>query len=359
MWPRSDFLDLLGIEHPILQAPMGGESTTQMAIAVCEAGGLGGLGCSFMSDDAIRQAVDEIRDGTSRPFNLNFFAHPQPRADPESDRRIGALLAPFYEELGITCIPTRAAAPCDPFDDSRLALMLELRPKVVSFHFGLPRPEMVAALRDAGCAILCSATTVAEARRLAAAGVDAIIAQGWEAGGHRGSFDVLPEDAGVGTMALVPQIADAVDVPVIAAGGIADGRQIAAALVLGASGAQLGTAFLACPEANISPQYRAALRMAVAEDTRLTLAFSGRPARARSNRYIEAMAGTPLRGIPDFPTMYAFSDPLERAARESGTGGFEFFLWGQAASMNRELPAAGLMAVLVEEAQAALRFVFD
>lgn len=347
-------MELLGIDHPILQAPMGGESTTRMVIAVCNAGGLGGLGCSFMSVDEIRHAVGEIQSSTSRSFNLNFFAHPEPKEDLEINKRTRALLAPFYEELGIENIPSRIDAPCDTFDASKLALLMEIRPKVVSFHFGLPPPDMVRALRDVGSVVLCSATTVAEARWLADTGVDAIIAQGWEAGGHRGTFDISFEDFGVGTMALIPQIVDSVDVPVIAAGGIADGRGIAAALVLGASGVQLGTAFLSCPEANISVAYRRALRAATADDTRLTRAFSGRPARAKNNRYIEAMAEDRSR-LPDFPTMYGFSEPLERACHDSGKYGFEFFLWGQGAALNRELPAADLVERLVEETQDALK----
>lgn len=355
MWPRMDLTDLLEIDHPILQAPMGGESTAQMAIAVCNAGGLGGLGCSFMSNDDIVRAVHEIRANTNRSFNLNFFAHPEPKEDAAVNEQTRALMTPFYEELGIEDIPTRTDAPCDSFNESRLSLLLDLRPKVVSFHFGLPSIDMVRALQDVGSLVLCSATTVAEAQRLADARIDAIIAQGWEAGGHRGTFDVSFEDFGVGTMALVPQIADAVDIPVIAAGGIADGRGIAAALVLGASGVQLGTAFLSCPEANISAANRRALRAARDEDTRLTRAFSGRPARAMSNRYIEAMAEHRTR-LPDFPTMYSFSDPLERACRDSDMSGFEFFIWGQGAALNRELPAADLMRRLVREAQDALKF---
>lgn len=354
MWPKTDLVELLEIDHPILQAPMGGESTTRMATAVCNAGGLGGLGCSYMSTDEIGRAVDEIRSSTNRSFNLNFFAHPEPREDPEINKQTGALLAPFYDELGIEKMPSGGNVPCGTFDESKFSLLMEIRPKVVSFHFGLPPPDMVRALQDVGSVVLCSATTVSEARWLADAGIDAIIAQGWEAGGHRGTFDVSFEDFGVGTMALVPQIVDAVDVPVVAAGGIADGRGIAAALVLGASGVQLGTAFLSCPEANINAAYRRALRSATADDSRLTRAFSGRPARAKNNRYIEAMAENRTR-LPDFPTMYGFSEPLEQACRESDKSGFEFFLWGQGAALNRDLPAGELLEQLVEEAQDALK----
>ncbi len=355
MWPRTDLTDLLEIEHPILQAPMGGESTARMATEVCNAGGLGGLGCSYMSADEIRRNVDEIRSGTKCAFNLNFFAHPKPKENLEIIVQTRASLAPFYKELGIQNIPSRLEAPCETFNESKLALLLEIRPRVVSFHFGLPPADMVRALQDSGILVVCSATTVREARWLADAGVDAIIAQGWEAGGHRGTFDVSFEDFGVGTMALVPQIADCVDVPVIAAGGIADGRGIAAALVLGASGVQLGSAFLSCPEANISADNRKALRAAADDSTRLTRAFSGRPARAMNNRYIEVMAEQ-RNSLPDFPTMYGFSEPLMQACRDRNMWEFEFFLWGQAAALNRELPAAELMERLVDEARDALKF---
>ena len=196
--------------------------------------------------------------------------------------------------------------------------------------------------------------TVAEARWLDAAGVDAIIAQGWEAGGHRGTFHVTHEDFGVGTMALIPQVVDAVGVPVIAAGGIGDGRGIAAAMVLGASAVQLGSAFLSCPEANINDACREALHNTSDDATRLTSAFSGRPARAMNNRYIETMAQS-RHQFPDYPTMYSFSDPLSTAGEEAGKPGFEFYLWGQAAALNRECSTTELMNLLIDEAQQALR----
>lgn len=332
---------------------MGGESTPALAVAVCNAGGLGGLGCSFMSPEELRAKANAIRSGTNRPFNLNFFAHPPPRDDADINKQTRARIAPFYEELGLGKVPERSEAPCDTFNEVKLSLLLDIGPKVTSFHFGLPSLDLVRALQNAGSVILCSATTVAEARMLCDAGVDAIIAQGWEAGGHRGTFHTSFEDFGVGTMALVPQIVDAVDVPVIAAGGIADGRGIAAAFALGASGVQMGTAFLSCPEANISDTYRAALRHARDDDTRLTRAFSGRPARAKNNRYIDTMAQH-RTSLPDFPTMYGFSDPLAQASAHNGDSDFQFLLYGQAAAMNRELPAADLMARLVDEAQTLL-----
>jgi len=350
MWPKHDLIDLLGIEHPIIQAPMGGESTPEMAISVCNAGALGGLGCSYMSIEELHKTVNEVRNGTNRPFNLNFFAHPQPKANAEIDRHTQTLISPFYKELGLAHVPSHGQSPCESFNEETLGILLGLRPKVVSFHFGLPSDYMVKALQQAGCIILCSATTVSEARILADSGVDAIIAQGWEAGGHRGTFDISFEDFGVGTLSLVPQIVDAVNVPVVAAGGIADGRGIAAAFALGASGVQMGTAFLSCPEANIDAPYRMALREATDSETRLTRAFSGRPARTKNNRYIETMAKTRAT-LPDFPMMYGFSGLLEKAGKAQGSEDFQFMLYGQSAAMNRELPAAELVKTLIAEAQ--------
>ena len=354
MWPRTELIDRLQIEHPLLQAPMGGESTPQMAIAVGNAGGLGGLGCSYMSNDDLSDKVAQIRLGTSSPFNLNFFVHssPEPVADIYAQTR--ERIAPFYAELGIEDFPYPLAAPCETFNQSRLECLLDLRPAVVSFHFGLPDMEMVRALQGAGSLVISSATTAAEARWLDAAGVDAIIAQGWEAGGHRGTFHVTHEDFGVGTMALIPQVVDAVGVPVIAAGGIGDGRGIAAAMMLGASAVQLGSAFLSCPEANISEAWREALHNTSDDATRLTSAFSGRPARAMNNRYIETMAQS-RHQFPDYPTMYSFSDPLSTAGEEADKPGFEFYLWGQAAALNRECSTTELMNLLIDEAQQALR----
>ena len=352
MWPRRDLIDLLGIEHPILQAPMAGDATPALAAAVSNAGALGGLGCSSFTPEQLRQQAGAIRAATNRPFNLNFFSHAEPKPDAEVDAATAARLAPFYAERGLGQPPERATAPLRCFGEEQLAALLELRPAVVSFHFGLPNPDYLEAIRSTGAAILSTATTVREAVRLAARGVDAVIAQGWEAGGHRGSFAVNAEDVGVGTLALVPQVVDAIDRPVIAAGGIADGRGIAAAFMLGASGVQLGTAFLSCPESGVSERHRRALAEASDEDTRLSRAFSGRPARTLKNRYVEAMAGAGR--LPDFPTMYGYSLPLVESSEQAGDDDFQFLLYGQAAALNRALPAAELVRVLVDEAQALL-----
>jgi len=348
----NELTELLGIEHPILQAPMGGEATPAMAAAVSNAGGLGGIGCSYMSLDEITAAVEAIRAATDKPFNLNFFVHSEPRAERAMDPRSRQRLEGFYDELGIE-IPAETEVACHGFDRERLTRVLALHPRVVSFHFGLPPLEMVRVLQEAGIVVISSATTVAEAVWLDEAGADAIIAQGWEAGGHRASFDVTGEGFGVGTLALVPQVVDKVGKPVIAAGGIADGRGIAAALVLGAQGVQMGTAFLSCPEANIDDAWRASIRNACAEETRISSAFSGRPARAKSNRYVEAMEHERPH-YPEFPQMYRYSYPLEKAAGAQQKSGFECQLYGQAAPLNREMPAAELVGRLVLELQAAL-----
>ena len=348
MWPNTFLSDLLGIEHPIIQAPMAGSTTVELVAAVSNSGGIGSMGYAETPMERIREDSKQIRKLTDKPFNLNFFAHDTPNNKPDVIASTLERIKPFYSEAGVSDIPQDVSKPLLTFTKEKLQLLLEIKPALVSFHFGLPQLEAIEELKEVGCRILCSATTVAEAVALEKSGVDIIVAQGWEAGGHRGSFDVNHEDHGVGTMALVPQIVDAVKVPVVAAGGIADGRGIAAAFMLGACGVQMGTAFLSCPEANISEEHRTAIQNAKDDDTRLTKAFSGRPARARKNDYIESMAAHRLP-LPDFPTMYALSGPLREASDD--TLDFRFLLYGQAAALNREMPAAELVQTLVIEAQ--------
>ncbi len=355
MWPRTDLIELLGIELPIIQAPMAGATTPALAAAVCNAGALGSLGCAMLSPHDLRVRADELRAATNRPYNLNFFVHQAPEREPEAETALRARLAPFYEELGLGEVPA-LAEPIKPFGEDTLSALLELGPAVVSFHYGLPAAAAVSALKSAGAIVLSSATTVAEARALADAGVDAVIAQGWEAGGHRGTFASSHEGGRVGTLALVPQVADAVEVPVIAAGGIADGRGIAAAFALGASGVQMGTAFLSCPEAQVAAPHRAALRAARDEDTRLTKAFSGRPARSLGNRYLEAMAPDE-DSLPDFPLVTSVTVPLRDASIARDSPDFIPLWSGQSAPLNRELAAADLVRTLVDEAEAVLAAV--
>ena len=352
MWPKTPLTDLLGIEVPIIQAPMAGVSTPALAAAVSNAGGLGSLGLAFHTPEAFRDAMAETRQATNRPVNANFFVHDPPHRDPAREERFMKLLDPYYEELGIAERPA-LAAPMEPFGEAMLEAVLEAGLAVVSFHYGLPKPAHLAAVKRSGAVVLSSATTVSEAKILAEQGADAIVAQGFEAGGHRGTFAVAHEAAQVGTMALVPQIVDAVDVPVIAAGGIADGRGIAAALTLGAGAAQMGTAFISCPESAARDAYRAALRDLSDDGTRLSPAVSGRPARWMLNRYVAEMAKHP-DSIPDYPLPSSQTGPLTAASIERGAGDYANMLAGQAAALNRELPAAELLEVLISETEAAL-----
>jgi len=282
---------------------------------------------------------------------MNFFAHTVPGEDGQKAARARALLAPFYMDLDLGEVP-EVTETIFPFGGAVFEAVLAARPRVVSFHFGLPEARFVTALKEAGTAILCTATTPAEARDLEARGVDAIIAQGWEAGGHHG-FYLTAKGAQTGTMALLPQIVDAVNVPVIAAGGIADGRGIAAALVLGATGVQIGTAFLTCVESGAPAPHRAALMAADGSDTRPTKAFSGRPARGIVNRYMAAME-THEEELPDFPLMNSATGPLRKASAGAESPDFVALWSGQAVGLNRETTAAELVERLVDETRAAI-----
>jgi nitronate monooxygenase len=344
-WPRTELLELLGVTHPIIQAPMSGYVGPALVAAVSNAGALGSLGCGALPTQVVRDQIEEIRRTTNRPFNLNFFAHTAPRIDANAASRVRERLAVYYEELGLGTVP-EAIDPLPSFDEQRLQLILEARPPVVSFHFGLPPPEMLRRIKQVGCVVLSSATTVGEARALEAQGADAIIAQGFEAGGHRGTF--TPGDGAglIGTMALVPQVVDAVGVPVIAAGGIADGRGIAAAFALGANGVQIGTAFLGCPEAAVSNPYREALHRAEDEDTRLTRVFTGRLARALRNRLIDEMGDAETL---EFPAQLSLIQLLVKA--NGGASRSDFLpLWaGQAVPLIRDLPAARLIETFIAD----------
>jgi len=349
-WPNNELLGLLGIDHPIIQAPMSGLTTPALAAAVSNAGGVGSLGCAELSLQQLREQFDQTRSSTTRPFNINFFAHATPSYPTDGAATMRERLATYYGELGLGQVAALSPSAMRAFDEATLETVLELRPDIVSFHFGLPAQEMVDALKSKRTIILCSATTVAEARQLESAGVHAIIAQGYDAGGHRGTF-IEPLEAGnVGTFSLVPQVVDAVSVPVIAAGGIADGRGIAAAFALGASGVQMGTAFLLCPESAASGLYREALQQARDDGTRLTRAFTGRPARAITNRFVEEMASHEREAAP-FPLQDSLTLPLHIRSEERGSVDFAALLSGQAAPLCRALPAGELIDLLVAEAQ--------
>lgn len=352
MWPSRRLFELFDITIPIIQAPMAGAMDSELVIAACGAGALGALPCAMLDAATIRAEVEEIRKRTNAPFNLNFFCHAPPQADPRDLGRWQVRLAAYYDEFALP--HTAGSAIRAPFDAELCALVEALKPPVVSFHFGLPERDLMARVKATGAIVLSSATTVAEARWLEAHGVDAVIAQGAEAGGHRGMFLNADIAAQPGTMALVPQIVDAVKVPVIASGGIADARGIAAAFALGASGVQIGTAYLKCREAKISPMHRAALAAAQDDGTVLTNVFTGRPARALVNRLVREQG--PITGdAPPFPLASGAVAPLRAEAERRNSGDFSPLWAGQAAALAPETDAASLTRALSENAQALLR----
>jgi len=331
--------NLFGTELPILQAPMAGAQGSGLAVAVSSAGGLGALPAALLSPETLRQELTVLR-AAGRAYNVNFFCHTVPVFDAERERGWRECLAPYYRELGVAA-PSGAGAMRRPFDRELAAILAEFRPPVVSFHFGLPEPGLLAMARAWGAMILSSATTVDEARWLEAGGVDAVIAQGWEAGGHRGLF--LSDDLStqLGTFALVPQVVRAVRVPVIAAGGIADARGVRAALELGAAAAQVGTAYLLCPEATTSAVHRAALASEAAAHTDVTRLFSGRPARGVVNRLMREL-GPMNPAVPAFPLASGALAPLRAKAEAAGDGSFSGLWCGQNASGCRPVAAATL-----------------
>ena len=351
-WKSNKLTELLGIHVPIIQAPMAGSTTPELAAQVTNAGGLGSLGCAFLSPEQFAGQCAAVRAATNGTYNVNFFVHKEPALDDASGEAMRARLEPYYREFDLGPVP--AAVPSNPsFDKALLDAVLAASPPIVSFHFGLPAPDTMQAVKASGAVILSTATTVAEAKHLEDAGVDAVIAQGFEAGGHRGTFQASFEAGCVGTLALVPQIVDALSVPVIASGGIADGRGIAASLALGALGVQMGTAFLTCPESAAHDVYRHALVKAADDETRITSAFSGRPARGLENRYIRDMA-TYQKTLPDFPINNTLTGPLRKASAEAGKEDFMALWSGQAAALSKSLPAAELVETLVAETDAAL-----
>ena len=353
MWPDNRILDLFDIDVPIIQAPMAGAAFSDMVGAVSEAGGLGSLACALLSVEQARRELESIRRHTLRPINLNFFCHQLPRENPPRDMNWRRRLGAYYLELGLdnnTSIPSSSRAP---FDDKMCDLVMEFHAEVVSFHFGLPDKNLLARVRSAGAKIISSATCVDEARWLEDHGCDAIVAQGYEAAGHRGMFLTPDVPTQVGTMALVPQLVDAVKVPVISAGGIADARGIAAAFAIGASAVQIGTAYLLCPEAQISPIYHQALKCAKDNETAVTNVFTGRPARGIVNRLIREVG--PMSDVaPEFPLAASALIPLRSKSETVGSADFSPLWSGQAASLTRELPAAELTKRLAREAQIAL-----
>ncbi|MDQ1426396.1 MAG: nitronate monooxygenase, partial [Acidimicrobiaceae bacterium] len=339
---------------PIVQAPMAGSSGAAMASEVARAGGLGSVPCAVLSSDAIRREVGKIRQRTQRPINLNFLCHDIPAVDEEREAQWGSALAPYYVELGVARDRQPGGAVRAPFDAVACEIVEELRPAVVSFHFGMPDAALVERVRATRAKILASATSVDEARWLEDHGCDVVIAQGAEAGGHRAMFLTADVAAQVGTMALVPQVVDAVTLPVVAAGGIADARGVAAALMLGADGVQIGTGFLLCPEATISDVHRRALEERTETRTVLTNVFTGRPARSVVNRLITELGPMSDRA-PQFPLAANGLAKLRATAEQRGSSDFTSLWSGQGAALARPLPAGQLVRTLIEETEHLLK----
>jgi len=356
MWPNDRLINLFDIELPIIQAPMAGSAFSDMVVAVSEAGGLGSLACALLSVEQARRELETIRRKTSRPINVNFFCHQQPRGDPALEMNWRRRLEAYYVQMGLDDSAAVLSSNRVPFDDKMCDLVLEFHPEVVSFHFGLPDKDLLARIRRTGAKIISSATSVDEARWLEDQGCDAIVAQGYEAGGHRGMFLTQSVFTQVGTMALVPQVVDAVRVPVIAAGGIADARGIVAAFALGAAAVQIGTAYLLCPEAQISPIYRQALKEAQDDETAITNVFTGRPARGIVNRLMREV-GPMCDVAPEFPLAAGAVAPLRAKSEAAGSADFTPLWAGQAVRLNRTLPAAEVTKQLAAETLEKFRFL--
>ena len=336
----------LGIELPIIQAPMAGVQGSALALAVCQAGGLGSLPAAMLTPDALRSELQALRAGTDRPFNVNFFCHTPPEPDPAREAAWRQALAPYFTECGIDPASITAGAGRAPFSDAIADLVEPFAPPVVSFHFGLPPASLLQRVKRWGATVMASATTVDEARWLQAHGADVIIAQGLEAGGHRGHFLDHDLTRQSGSFALLPQVVAAVSLPVVAAGGIADAAGTAAALALGAAGVQVGTAFLLCSEATTSVLHRAALQSPAAAHTALTTLFTGRPARGIVNRVMREL-GPLCAQAPAFPLATAAIAPLRAQAEARGQTDFTPLWAGQNTAGCRAVPAAQLLRQLM------------
>ncbi|WP_339927017.1 nitronate monooxygenase [uncultured Cobetia sp.] len=347
---RTSMGELLGVELPIIQAPMAGVSTPQLAAAVCNAGGLGSLGAGATDAAGARRMIQELQSLTDKPFNINVFVHQAPVHDTERQTEWLKWLAPHFQAFD-TEPPTQLDALYTSFadDPDMLAMLLETRPPIVSFHFGLPSSQAIGALKTAGISLFATATCLEEAIAIERAGLDAIVAQGFEAGGHRGMFDPQAEDAELSTAALTRLLVHETHLPIIAAGGIMDGAGIAAALACGAVAAQLGTVFIACPESSADDAYRDALTGSAAHHTRMTSIVSGRPARILANRFASLMEEPSRLTPPDYPLSYAAGKALNAAARSKGETGFGAQWAGQGAPLARAMPAEELMDVLKQE----------
>jgi nitronate monooxygenase len=351
MWPDRKLLDLFRTEFPIVLAPMAGVMDAELVIAAAQGGALGSLPCGMISAEKAREQVNIIRQRVSAPINLNFFCHEPVDADPRREAAWRQRLTPYYKELGLDPTAPINAANRAPFDAAFCEVVEEQKPEIVSFHFGLPEPSLLRRVKAAGCIVMSSATIVKEAIWLEENGADVIIAQGAEAGGHRGMFLTENIAEQPGTFALVPQVVDAVKVPVIAAGGIADGRGIAAAFALGASAVQIGTAYLRCPESKVIAPARAALAQALDDSTVITNVMTGRPARGVANRVMREV-GPISPDAPAYPNAATGLAPLKAAAEKLGKVDFTNLWAGQAVRMGREMPAAELTRALAGAALA-------
>ncbi len=342
MWSRNAFTERLDLKWPILQAPMGWLSTPALASAVSNAGGLGGLGMwGFSAQDAERR-IAGFRQQSAGSLNVNYPLWPEPKITADASEAMRMRLQAHYDAKGLGAVPKPEGAASE-VGREHLAMLLRAKPQVVSFHFGLPQPEVMQAIKSAGIFIISSATTVAEARILEERGVDAIIAQGTEAGGHRGTFTGVDMSMQPGLFALLPQVVDAVSVPVIAAGGVADGRTVAAAFMLGASAVQLGTAFLRCEEANVLDAHRAALREANDACTIVTDVITGRPARYIRNKLTDDLIASGLEPVA-FPAQLSLTAPLGMTGDRDLTALFA----GQSAALVKDTTAAVLVESLAE-----------
>lgn len=348
MTATTELLDLIQVRHPILQAPMAGVATPAMAAAVSKAGGLGALGLCAASPEAACEAIKEVQQQTAAPFNVNFFCHEAPVRDRVVEAAWIARATPLFTRFDAEP-PTELRNLYTSFrdTDAYLHLLLELRPRVVSFHLGLPRPDQISALRAAGLVLIGSATSPAEARAVEAAGLHAVVAQGWEAGGHRGLFVPSGPDERLSTRDLLPALLGEVTLPVIAAGGIMDGRDIRRVLDMGAAAAQLGTAFIGCPESAADAGYRE--RLALGGDTVMTPAISGRPARCLGNAFTQWSDDAEPAVIPAYPCAYDLAKALNTAAMARGATAYGAQWAGTQASRARAIPAAELMEALTME----------
>lgn len=345
-------IEQLGLTAPIIQAPMAGVSTPRMAAAICNAGALGSIAVGATDTDGAGRMIAETRALTDRPFNVNLFVHATPRRDAAVETAWLQALTPQFEAFGaVPPVALNTIYQSFADDDAMLARLVADAPAVVSFHFGLPDVARIRALKAAGCLLLATATNLDEALACKAAGMDAVVAQGWEAGGHHGMFDPDADDSRLGTLALTRLLVMRAGLLVIAAGGIMDGRGVRAALDLGAVAAQLGTAFIACPESAADAGYRAALSSDAAHHTTMTCAVSGRPARCLRNRFTEWNEQT-TAVIPDYPVAYDSGKALNAAAKAAGETGFGAQWAGQGAPLARAMPAADLIAALIEEMRA-------